>query len=274
MRVAVFVAIAAGASAPACSRVLGLDDTHFVGDGGGGQVDTPEQGVDGPPPDTGIARVTSGLVARWDFDEGSGATVGDSSGAGAPLDLTISGQVTWLSGALRIDAPTLIASAGAASKVSAAAMASNEITVEAWFVPANLDQAGPARLVTCSLDTSFRNFHLGQNMGALNGRFRTTITGNNGVSLDGGALATALVHGVMTRSAIGEQRLFVGGSEVAILTTGGDTSTWDASYRLALANELTLGRPWLGELHLVAIYGRALTAAEVAQNYQAGATAP
>jgi hypothetical protein len=40
---------------------------------------------------------------------------------------------------------------------------------------------------------------------------------------------------------------------------------------LVLANEPGGARLWLGELHLVAIYDRALTAAEVNSNFMAGA---
>ena len=35
---------------------------------------------------------------------------------------------------------------------------------------------------------------------------------------------------------------------------GGDFSNWDAGYRLALGNELTENRPWLGTLYWVAIF--------------------
>jgi hypothetical protein len=51
---------------------------------------------------------------------------------------------------------------------------------------------------------------------------------------------------------------------------GGDFSGWTSNYRLGLANEMTKDHPWLGEIHLVAIYDRALTADEVGQNYGAG----
>ena len=41
-------------------------------------------------------------------------------------------------------------------------------------------------------------------------------------------------------------------------------------FHLILANERTGDRPWRGELHLVAIYDRAIRADEVLQNHQAG----
>lgn len=224
--------------------------------------------------DAGPSRVTSGLITRWNFDEGAGTTVTDTAGAGAPMNLTISGAVTWLPGALRVDGDTLITTAAAATKIHGAITASGEITVEAWIVPANLTQAGPARIITCSPDTSNRNFQLAQEATQLNGRFRTSTTGINGGDLDGGALATTLTHVALIRHADGSRRLFVNGDLVGVDNPGGDTSTWDPSYRVAIANEASRDRDWLGELHLVAIYGRALSNAELLENYDAGPTAP
>jgi hypothetical protein len=49
----------------------------------------------------------------------------------------------------------------------------------------------------------------------------------------------------------------------------GELSSWNDAYRLALGNELNGGRPWTGELHLVAIFDRALNPTEIAQNFSA-----
>jgi len=37
-----------------------------------------------------------------------------------------------------------------------------------------------------------------------------------------------------------------------------------------VANEFGEERAWFGDLHLIALYGRALTSAEISQNYNAG----
>lgn len=52
---------------------------------------------------------------------------------------------------------------------------------------------------------------------------------------------------------------------------GGDSSAWDPTYLLAVGNTPALDRPWYGDVHLVAIHDRPLTAAEIAQNHAAGA---
>ena len=57
--------------------------------------------------------------------------------------------------------------------------------------------------------------------------------------------------------------LYVDGASVATGEVGGEVSNWDQGLRLALGNELTEDRPWLGELHRVAIYARALDAEEM-----------
>lgn len=223
----------------------------------------------------GGPRVTEGLQVLYTFEEGSGTTVRDVSGVGTPLNLNISGSgVGWISGGgLSVNSPALVASAGSATKVIAASRATDEITIEAWVKPANLAQDGPARIVTLSVDTLNRNFTLGQDDNTYDVRLRTTATDDNGkpsLASPGGSLTTGLTHVVYTRDASGVARIYVNSVERARRTVGGDFSNWNAGYRLALANELTQDRPWLGDFHLIAIFNRALTPAEVSQNFGAG----
>lgn len=233
------------------------------------------------PPAPSGERITNGLQALYTFEEGAGTTVRDVSGVGTPLDLAIgdTANVSWVTGALAVTGETLIASSGPASKLIDSSRASNEITIEAWIKPANLSQDGPARIVTLSENPYRRNFTLGQGVYGVQPadfydvRLRTTDRTVNGFpSLTGprGSLDTTLTHVVYTRDATGTARIYVNGVEVATGNVAGDLSNWDNAYRLALANELTGGRPWLGEFHLVAVYSRALAGSEVGQNWQAG----
>jgi len=57
------------------------------------------------------------------------------------------------------------------------------------------------------------------------------------------------------------------------MPVAGQLGNWSDDFRLTLANELTGDRPWLGELHLIAIYGRALTAEEITRNFAVGVSA-
>ncbi len=81
---------------------------------------------------------------------------------------------------------------------------------------------------------------------------------------------TRLTHVVYTRDKAGKAAFYLNGKERATKKVTGDCSNWDNNYRLALANELTQDRPWLGELHRVAIYDRALGRRKIERNFKAG----
>jgi uncharacterized repeat protein (TIGR01451 family) len=287
-KVAILAAIVLGlvpasVLASVSTRVLGADaEMEFAAQSGTGVAVTRAPGIDGEGDvattghdldATGGQQygLADGLQVLYTFREGSGTTVHDVSGVGVPLDLEMSdgSAVTWVpGGGLAIDSATLIASAGPATKVISACQGSNEITIDAWVRPANTTQDGPARIVTLSRDAYNRNFTLGQGLwGTLPSalydvRLRTTATDDSGepsLSTPDGSLTTELTHVVYTRDASGQARIYIDDVEQASGTVGGDFSNWDGGFRLALANELTGGRPWLGEFHLVAIYSRALS---------------
>lgn len=229
---------------------------------------------DVPPPSP---RVTAQLLALYTFEEGGGSLVQDVSGVGNALDLVIDepSNVTWGDGILAIDASTLIASDGAASKLIDGLTGTNEITVEAWLSTDDLSQSGPARIVSLSSNTRRRNFTLGQDDSAFDMRLRTTSTNSNGTrpsasSPDGAIAANELTHVVYTRDANGLASFYVNNELVKTQTISGSFDNWDDSYRLGLANELTGDRPWLGTLDLVAIYNQSFDSIEVSQNFLAG----
>ena len=223
-------------------------------------------------------RVTEGLLALYTFDETSGKIVRDQSGTGEPLDLQINdeGAVQRDAGRVTIRRSTLIASPSAATKIIDAVKRTNELTIEAWIRPANVSQEGPARLVTLSRDTSHRNFTVGQEANRFDVRLRTTKTSVNGMPSIPTAARSAspeLTHIVFTRSRDGQATIYLNAATSANRKVDGDLSRFDANYRFALGNELTADRPWLGELHLVAIYDRALSTEQVKANFAAGAAA-
>ncbi len=81
---------------------------------------------------------------------------------------------------------------------------------------------------------------------------------------------TKRTHVAYTRDESGKAALYVNGDVVETGTIRGDLSDWDESFRLALGNELTGDRPWLGELYRVVMYARALDKAQIARSAQAG----
>ena len=223
-------------------------------------------------------RSSDGLVVLYDFRLAKGGIVRDRSGAGQPLNLKIENpkNVRRSEGALEVRGPTLIRSDKRADKVFKAVRRSGEITIEAWLRPANTRQDGPARMVTLSANSSERNFTLGQEGDKVDVRLRTTQTSGNGAPSLGGpsrSLASKLTHVVYTRNRGGRARLFINGKQQTEKRVAGTTTNWNGKYRLALANELTKDRPWLGTFHLVAIYSRDLSAGEVADHFKAGVNA-
>jgi len=87
---------------------------------------------------------------------------------------------------------------------------------------------------------------------------------------DRDAVKLELSHVVYTRTVAGEARLYLDGAQVADATVSGEISNWDDNFRLAFGNELTKDRPWLGELHRVALYDRAFSAEDAERHFDAG----
>ena len=220
-------------------------------------------------------RIKRGLQLLYDFREAGGPLVHDQAQVGKPYPLRINDldHVRRSADGLEVRSGAMIRSVDAVTRVSKAVRRSGRFTVEAWVRPATPDQTGPARIVSLSRDGSNRNFTLGQDSNRYDVRFRTTKTTRNGIpSLASPATSAAprLTHIVYTRDRQGHTRMYVNGKQASEGQVGGDTSNWDDSFRLVMADEHTKDRQWLGTYRLVAIYSRDLTSAEVQQNYNAG----
>ena len=168
---------------------------------------------------------------------------------------------------------TVIRSIESTKRLVDAVRRSGAITIEAWIRPDNLKQKGPARIVTLSKNSNERNATLGQEGDQIETRLRTTATSTNGIPAirsESRSLSDRLTHVVYTRDRGGNARIYVNGRQRKQGKVSGTLGNWNDSFQLALANELSGDRPWLGELHLVAVYSRGLTAEEVALNFKAG----
>ncbi len=221
------------------------------------------------------ARVTNGVQALYTFGEGSGTAVRDTSGAGTAINLNITyaANTRWLpGGGLEIIRPTNITSGSAPARLYNSLMASDAVSLEAWVKPANTTMSG-TRIFSMSNDTSRRNLSLVQFGTQFEGRMRTsTGTDGNGTQFMSPAniATTNLQHIVITHSADGVTKLYVNGVVQTTATLAGTLDNWNTVLYLNIGNNLTGEGTWLGELHLVALYNRALTQAEVAQNLAAG----
>lgn len=156
---------------------------------------------------------------------------------------------------------TILESKEAPERLTAALKKSNAISLAAWITPANLKQAGPARIFTISKDSVNRNLTLGQEGNKISVRLRTSATSANGLpALESKSTLTAQrTHIVYTRSSDGQARLYLNGHLSSSATIQGDFKNWDRSHPLAFGNELTKDRPWLGTIHEFALYDYALS---------------
>jgi hypothetical protein len=220
------------------------------------------------------------LIALYTFNEGDGETIFDVSGVEPALNLRIANASAthWIAKGLSIDSATEIRSSATADKINNAITNANALSVEAWIKPANTTLGGPSRIVTVSLNPSERNFTVGQSKISYIVRLNATTNSVNGTpafETPLNALTTALTHVVFTWDVSSQTAaIYLNGQ----LTSKSETVfTGDLSFQafeLILANEINIAdgapRYWLGELYLVALYHRALSAEEIAKNYNAG----
>ena len=222
-------------------------------------------------------RATNGLQVFYDFSDTGRSVIKDRSGAAGPIDLKIEdpNTVQYRNGRLQIIKPSIIRSEKPPTRLIDAVRVSGEISIEAWIEAKDTKQDGPARIVTLSKNSNERNFTLGQDGDKVEVRLRTNKTSTNGIPsvvAPGKSLTTKLTHVVYTRQQDGKARIYQDSKQVVEKHVAGDFSNWDKSLKLSLADEHSQGRSWLGTLHLIAIYDRALSAEEVTQNFTAGAT--
>ena len=217
-----------------------------------------------------------GAIARWDMDETSGVTVHDSETP--PLDLSIedASRIRWSGGALHVEQPVRIWATASATKLVTAGQATRAFTIEAWLKPASPTQSGPARIVTVSMDGLSSSFTLGQE--SLTWIFRVRMSSSDAVGrpelVTPNVIASTpmLTHVVATYDR-GTRVFYVDGVEVARDVRSGDLQ-WTSNHQPAIASEPNADsfgiRPWLGEIHRVVFYQRALSLAEVQSLRTAG----
>ncbi len=230
------------------------------------------------------ARVNRGIQALYTFEEGTGNVVAEVSGVNPALALNIPSlqHISWEDSTqpdqkrLELKEATLLTSAGSSEQLITSLKSSNEITLEAWVKPALPDVPGFARILSLSGGPWARNFTLGQSGLSFHFNLRTSTTNDNASdkALSGGTdVLENLTQVVCTRSADGQVKMYIDGAVIASRKIDGDFSTWPEDFQLAVGNEIGGGtdRAWTGELHLLAIYNRALAEEEITQNFNFGA---
>jgi hypothetical protein len=224
------------------------------------------------------SRYEANLVAKYMFQTGQGSTAYDTSGVSPEADLSLSGNVTWVGGwGINIGPGGVAqASTSASAKFATMIQGSGEYTIETWVAPNNVTQTN-AWIVSYSGSNTTRNMTLGQDAMQYQGFARSSTTSTAGMpplitTTTGGAAQAALSHVVLTYDAVNGQKIYVNGVYTgdADPSKGGSLANWDSTFALVLGNETTGQRQWQGVIKFVAIHNRALTAAQIQQNFAAG----
>jgi hypothetical protein len=227
---------------------------------------------------SGGARYEANIVAKYMFETGTGNIAYDTSGVSPSADLTLNSGVTWAGGwGLTFAAGGKAqASTSSSQKIAQLAQGTGEYSFEAWVNPNNVAQK-EAYIMTYSGSDKTRNATLAQNAQGYEGRTRSSTTDTNGTPPLMNAQAenvaqAALQHVVLTYDPVNGQQLYVNGELTPDKDTagGGSLASWDSTFALALGAETTGKEQWLGTIKFAAVHSRALTQAQIMQNFNAG----
>jgi len=226
---------------------------------------------------SGGNRFEDAQIALWEFKTGTGLTAFDTSGVDPAIDLNFSGDVEWFGGwGVTINDGKAQASTTSSRKLFDVLQESGEFSVEAWVIPGNVTQED-ARIISYSAGQNARNFTLQQTLYNYDFMLRTNET-----NLDGDpALSTpaaeevlqaTLQHVVVTYNPIDGRRIYVNGelrSQVDPVP-GGTLIDWENTFAFVIGNEASGDGLWQGTVRLAAVHRRALTQAQIQQNYDVG----
>ncbi|KPJ93142.1 MAG: hypothetical protein AMJ55_08675 [Gammaproteobacteria bacterium SG8_15] len=235
---------------------------------------------------SGGSRVTSGQIALWEFKEGTGNVARDTSGVAPEIDLVLNDQADWVGGwgiEFNPGGRATASSITASQKLRNQIVNNNAFTLEAWVVPGNVTQEGPAIIATYGFSETDRNFSMGQTLYSYEFLNRNTASGLDVANRANGQptlitdpddedLQATQQHVVMTYDATNGRRIYVNGQFTGDVdtVTGGTLSEWDGNHVFNLGSDVGGANQWLGKIRMVAIYNRALTDLEITQNFEAG----
>ena len=229
---------------------------------------------------SGANRYDADTIAKYMFSEGAGSTVAyDTSGIDPAADLTLTGHyqfdgswgVIFLAGGAKGQATVQ-----SSSKLNTLIQATGEFSVEAWVAPAVVATA-LSDIVSYSGSDTLRNFTLAQTNQDYDFPLRSSNSDLNGMpqlqTPDASmALQAALQHVVLTYDPVNGRQIYVNGVNQNLVdpNKGGTISNWDSTFALVLGSEVSGDNAFQGEIKFLAIHQRALSAAQVLQNFNAG----
>jgi hypothetical protein len=227
---------------------------------------------------SGANRYDGDTIAKYEFQTGTGLTAYDTSGIDPSADLTITGNVTWAGGwGVTVGAGgKLQATTSSSSKLYNLIQATGEFSIEAWVAPA-LVAVDKSYMVSYSGGDTTRNFTLGQTNQSYDFMQRGSNSDLNGMPqlqtpAAADLLQASLQHVVLTYDPVNGRQIYVNGvnANVPDPQKGGTIANWDSTFALVLGNETSSDRSWQGLIKFVAIHSRAMTPAQVLENFNAG----
>jgi hypothetical protein len=245
---------------------------------------------------SGANRYDADTIAKYMFSEGAGSTTAyDTSGIDPAADLTLTGHyqydgswgLIFLAGGGKAQATV-----EASSKLNTLIQATGEFSIEAWVAPAVV-ATNLSDIVSYSGGDTLRNFTLAQTNQDYDFMLRMNVPGatqtatssssiTDTMELNGQpqlqtpdatmALQASLQHVVLTYDPINGRQIYVNGvnQNIPDPQKGSTISNWDSTFALVLGSEVSSDNAFQGEVKFLAIHQRALSAAQVLQNFNAG----
>lgn len=227
---------------------------------------------------SGGGRFETDVIAKWEFREGQGSQVADTSGVQPEIPLTALGSFEWVGGwGIRLDDGRVQGSVSGSAKLFDRLAIAGEYSIEAWVAPNNVTQEDAWIFGYAGGPTS-RNTLLTQTMYNYDFYNRSTANpqSNGGPATstdDADEIAQAtLQHVVLTYDPINGRKIYVNGVDTGVVDADGPgvLSNWSNAFAVVMGNDFAGASPWQGVIRMIAVHSRALTQAQIQQNYDVG----
>lgn len=223
-------------------------------------------------------RYENDVIAKWEFREGEGTQVADTSGVQPEIPLTLLGDYEWFGGwGVKLDGGRAQGAVSASSKLYQRLSASGEYTIEAWVAPNNVTQedawiwgyaAGPNNRNALLTQTLYNyDFYNRSNTVPASDAAPAASTADD----DEIAQAT-LQHVVLTHDPFNGRKIYVNGQDTGVIDEAGPgaLANWSSDYAVVMGNDFASANAWQGVIRMVAVHSRALSQAHIVQNYETG----